>query len=295
LGLAIALFMSVMAFVTRLPADDPKRQVSKLTEVATGVGPPNRRGEIWRTLLLISLFSVLAGAAIWLPGRFAGNLQDNPRLISHMRFLWVLPLILGFMAALMRLARRSGLDRISKCFARGDYEGALAQVDTLLRRHPQAASYHLMHGTILFFAGKLAEAEQALRTSLEKLQVRLSRNRERNELDPVILVAIALERLGSVLIAQCRFQEATAALDSSAKSAPRFAEPYSLLAEVCLRQNRDPQRALQLLDQGFQQHRLRTDPTLNIGRYNLTTSPTCGPLGPKPWRCWEGRTRPPQV
>ena len=74
--------------------------------------------------------------------------------------------------------------------------------------------------------------------------------------------------LGHVLLLLGRFRDATAAFDASKKLDPQYAGALNGLAEALLRQEREPQRALLLLENAInlKQGNVRTR---NMDRHNL--------------------------
>jgi cytochrome c-type biogenesis protein CcmH/NrfG len=79
--------------------------------------------------------------------------------------------------------------------------------------------------------------------------------------------ALYLENLGDVLLDQRRYREATEVFAASTKILPEHADGYHGIAEVLLRQDRDAERALQLVDKAIQLK--ESNPrTRNIDRHN---------------------------
>jgi tetratricopeptide (TPR) repeat protein len=124
---------------------------------------------------------------------------------------------------------------------RGEYDLGLRR----LARIPwfsKSAPVHFLKGTLLMFAGRIAEAEAALRQSLvgETSSVHKS------------LVKV---NIGYTLLGEGRYNEAKQALEEAIALRPDGAVAYSTLAEVYLRQGIEPQKALDLLDKGIERKR----------------------------------------
>jgi tetratricopeptide (TPR) repeat protein len=90
---------------------------------------------------------------------------------------------------------------------------------------------------VLHYAGRLAEAEESLRTAIEKGQIRGG---------PIQVVALA--GLGGILVDRGKFPAAAMALEGSTKLNPRYSGAQMGLAEVMLRQRVEPRRALLLVE-----------------------------------------------
>jgi tetratricopeptide (TPR) repeat protein len=127
----------------------------------------------------------------------------------------------------------------------------------LIRWFPQSARFHFLRGSVLHYAGRLTESEQSFRISIAN-----ARNRARGA------KRVALTSLGHVLLLLGRFRDATAAFDASKKLDPQYAGALNGLAEALLRQEREPQRALLLLENAInlKQGNVRTR---NMDRHNL--------------------------
>jgi tetratricopeptide (TPR) repeat protein len=117
----------------------------------------------------------------------------------------------------------------------------VARADKLLRWFPELSMLHYMRGVTLLYAGKPAEAEQAVRESINRGQVGADASR-----------AIRLTTLGETLLAQGRFKEATDLFEGSSRIDPQYAGAYSGMAMACLLQDGDPERALALVDRALE-------------------------------------------
>ncbi|HKW97450.1 MAG TPA: tetratricopeptide repeat protein [Bryobacteraceae bacterium] len=126
-----------------------------------------------------------------------------------------------------------------KTFAGGDYDGALRRLRLLEHMGMRSPSLVYFKGTILMFAGRYREAEQALRECIQAVQSSGPRH-------------LGLVNLGYVLLELGRYDEAARSLDEVIKLQPHRAVPYSTRAEIYLRQGIEPERALALLDKGIQ-------------------------------------------
>lgn len=126
-----------------------------------------------------------------------------------------------------------------KTFAGGDYDGAMRRLLLLERLGMRNPSLVYFKGTILMFAGRYQEAEQALRECIKAGQSSGRRH-------------LGLVNLGYVLLELGRNDEAARSLDEVIKLQPHRAVPYSTRAEIYLRQGIEPERALALLDKGIQ-------------------------------------------
>jgi len=118
---------------------------------------------------------------------------------------------------------------------RGDYEGALRVARRFHFYNPDGGSVLMQKGNILLLAGRLREAEDAERRALAALRSRGEQAR-------------ALEALGSVLLAQDRFDEAMRSYEASLNAAPGYLRPYRGMAEVMLRRDHDGARALEYVE-----------------------------------------------
>lgn len=186
-------------------------RVRELVQRAAGRLPQFETSWRWRILLGVWALAVWAAAAI------EGS-------AGPVRFAWVvagLPLLCWL--ALNGLARRS--------LRRGQYTRALRMASGLAWLAPGSARYLRRQGIILLYAGRLGEAEEVLRKALAQGTRKVEQ-------------AATLEFLGRVLTYQDRYEEATRALDGSARLRPRHGATHSAMAEVLLWQGADLEKAL---------------------------------------------------
>jgi tetratricopeptide (TPR) repeat protein len=245
LGGAVALFLTIIGLASRTSADEPRLRLSKLIESVTGIGRPED-DESLSDIALIGGFGISAGLVVWLAGAIAPHLREfSPIWIARSLFIFPIAIVAKALGVF------SSQKKIRELFARSDYENAIAFADKMVRRRPKSVARHLLRATILFYAGRWAEAEQAMRTCFERLQVRVFQNRSRGEESVAVLVPAALEMFGMILAAQNRHEEAIKALKGAAVVVPRYAELYVPLAEAALRKN-NLDDAIQLAEKGIQ-------------------------------------------
>jgi tetratricopeptide (TPR) repeat protein len=157
----------------------------------------------------------------------------------------------------MSKARNQGVFWIYRKLLCADYQGALKRADWLIRWFPGTPAFHFLRGTVLLFAGRLAEADESLRTSIAKSLIRAGH-----------ILPGALSNLAGVLLRLGRFPGATAALEAATKLYPRFSGAHNGLAEVLLSQGQEPRRALLLVDNALKLR--QSDPrTQNVDRHSL--------------------------
>jgi len=234
-GIAGAVAMlGVLAYRFGSKRENTGPAIRKIVQAVTGIASPQPKLVIWPTVVGIS--SMLCF--------FAGMMLNTVSILHRQGqsiLGWFLIAIFLLSTLLIRSARTYGLLWIHRRLLRADYEGALARADALLAWFPESPTFHHLRGATLLFAGRLPEAEQAIRTSLEKGQSR-----------PGFAQATHLGNLGAVLLALGRFKEATAAYEGAAKIYPQYSSAQNGLAEVWLRQGLEPQRALLLVDTALQ-------------------------------------------
>jgi tetratricopeptide (TPR) repeat protein len=95
-----------------------------------------------------------------------------------------------------------------------------------------------MTGTVLMFAGRNREAEEAIRQCLARAFSPPERG-------------LFLVNLGYVLLGEKHYDEAQQVYEEAIRNRPNGAVAYSSLAEVYLQQGIEPQKALQLVDLGL--------------------------------------------
>jgi tetratricopeptide (TPR) repeat protein len=233
--------------VTAPSSPQPKDSTPVIGQVvhqATGIGSPGAKFSLWPPpVWILALVCLSAGV----------TLICVRQIIPGWFFIAIFVLI----ALLMANIKTQGLRSIYEPLRRADYDEALARADRLLRWFPRISLFHDLRGSTLRYAGRLAEAEQAFRTSIEMGQVK-----------PGLAQALHLENLAEVLLDLGRFDDATAVFEASIRIFPRNSGAGNGLAEVCLRRGRDSRRALLLVDNALQlkQSNLRTR---NLDRHNL--------------------------
>jgi tetratricopeptide (TPR) repeat protein len=245
-GVAVALMAIAYRFAPKPP--DPGAGIRQIVQDATGIVPPTPGVEKFRLgMLIISIGFFLAGMLL--------NMRSIANRHGQSFIGWLLIAIFLLTGVLMKDIRTRALLWIHQKLLLADYEGALARADLLLRWFPQSPNFHFMRGTILLFAGRLAEAEQALRTSIEKRQTRSG-------------FAPSLGNLGSVWSHLGRFKEAAAVFQAAAKIYPRYPSAHDGLAEVLLRQRIEPRRALLLVENALKLK--QSNPrSRNVDRHSL--------------------------
>jgi tetratricopeptide (TPR) repeat protein len=165
------------------------------------------------------------------------NLIQSPLLF----LLLVLPVILIGFPVIMFGVPLSTLYWVHLALRQADYATALKRTAQLQRWRGKTAEMLFTEGTIQLFAGQLAQAEARLRDSLIEGQRR----------GGLFEQSVALENLGCVLMEQRRYDEALPTFESSLKIKPDRGGPYNYLGELYLRQGREPQRALELIDRAL--------------------------------------------
>ena len=217
---------------------------------ATGISCPNRRMVRWTVLLsLFSLACFLAGLIL--------NIERIRHRNAQSMVGWLLIATCVLIAILMANLRTRACVWIYHKLLVGDYDGALYRADLLLRWLPETPIFHFMRGTALHYAGRLQEAEESFRDTIEKGEIRAG-----------AILPVALTSLGHVLLHLGRFARATAAFDASNKIAPRYAGALNGLAESLLRQGQQPQRALLLVDNALK-YQQDTPRNRSLNRHNF--------------------------
>jgi uncharacterized protein HemY len=186
------------------------------------------------------VFTIISGIIIfWL-----GSLIEN-KVLSTLAILAI-----GFVAIIVVTLGAIWLPTrwIDGALCRADYDTALRRIQLLHRFRPRSPHLLFIHGTVLLFAGRHAEAEKSLRDSLVKAQNNTAFASSQSE---------TLENLGYALLEQQRYGESIQAFEGSIEINPESAGPYSGLAEVYLRQGIRPERALELMEKALE-HKLRS-------------------------------------
>lgn len=228
-----AIILTLLVLVNKYAPDPVARQAQGIRQIvfeATGIRPSYSGFVLWQVLAWLIPLLCFAGGMLLQIRSITGHKGQS---VAG----WLLAAVLPISSIALANARMAGLRWINHRLSCCDYDGALARADLLIRWFPSTPVLHFMRGTVLFFAGRLPEAEEALRTSVAKALVRAG-----------VIMAVALNNLGCVLLHRGRFREATAALEAVSKTYPQFFGVHSSLAEVLLAQGLQPQRALLLTD-----------------------------------------------
>jgi tetratricopeptide (TPR) repeat protein len=233
LGLLAVVAGLWLAFVAYRWYRDVTRQrqvrVGELVDRAAGRLPQPESP--WRGRVLLGLWAL----ALWV---IASTWPDN----------WVAwaalasPLLVW--GALKGFAARS--------LRRGRYASALRMAGVLAWLAPGSARHLRKRGIVLFYAGRLEEAEAVLRKALAQGARKVDQ-------------AATLEYLGRTLTYAGRYGEAVRALDTSIRLRPRHGAASGALAEALIWQGGDLERALAL--------------TNRARDYEGRTTKTSGPMG----------------
>ena len=129
-----------------------------------------------------------------------------------------------------------GVHLMIRALHRTDYDGALRTVRLFHLFNPRSGVALRKCGIILLLAGRYREAEDALRGSLAGLRTGPDQ-------------AVALDYLGEVLMELRRNDDAQRSFEASLHAAPGFRRPYRGMAEIVLRRGREPQKALEYVEQ----------------------------------------------
>lgn len=114
---------------------------------------------------------------------------------------------------------------------RGDYDGAIRVVRLFRFYNPDSGAALASRAHLLLMAGRFAESEETARRAISRLRFHGAQ-------------AQALETLGESLLEQRRYDEAQRCYEAALRAAPGFRRPYRGMAELILRQGRDPSIAL---------------------------------------------------
>ncbi len=247
----VILIFTVLA--AKFAPDPTDRRVQGILQVvfeATGIRPSPAGFGLWQVL----------GWILPLAG-FAVGILLNVRSLMHGQGQsvvgWLLIAVFLLSAILMSKARNQGVFWIYRKLLCADYEGAVARADWLIRWFPGTPAFHFLRGTVLLFAGRLAEADESLRTSIAKSLMQAGQ-----------ILPGALSNLAGVALRQGRFSGATAALEAATKLYPRSSGAHNGLAEVLLSQGQEPRRALLLVDNALKLR--QSDPrTQNVDRHSI--------------------------
>jgi tetratricopeptide (TPR) repeat protein len=124
---------------------------------------------------------------------------------------------------------------LNAAIRRGDCQRGMKVVRWFYFYNPQAAMALQRRGHLLLLAGRFRESEETLRRAVARLRSRRSQ-------------AQALEFLGDALLEQGRYDEARRSYEAALNAAPGFRRPYRGMAELTLRQGRDPAQALEYIE-----------------------------------------------
>jgi tetratricopeptide (TPR) repeat protein len=143
-------------------------------------------------------------------------------------YFWMLVLVpIGYQALMTGL--------MGAAARRGDYDSALKIIRGFYFYNPSNTEALRMSGHMLVAAGRYREAEETLRRSLASSQARES-------------YGSALEFLGEALMEQGRYEEATRSYEAALHAFPWVHRPYRGLAEMLLRQEKNPRQALEYVE-----------------------------------------------
>jgi len=164
-------------------------------------------------LLLLAVYN-----ADWIPA-----LKFLPRYT-----FWILMAVLiGHSSLMMYLVNRAG--------RRGDYDGALKIIRWFHFYNTSGTEPLRLSGHYLLLAGRYREAEDSLRRSLASSHA--SKN-----------YAFALEYLGDAQMEQGRYNEATRSYEAALHAFSWVRRPYRGMAEMLLRQGKNPEQALEYVE-----------------------------------------------
>jgi tetratricopeptide (TPR) repeat protein len=142
--------------------------------------------------------------------------------------LWaVLAVVIGYKALALRVMHQA--------VRRGDYEGALKIIRWFHFYNPSGSEALRLSGHILLLAGRYPEAEDALRRSFTSSHAGAT-------------YGMALEYLGDTLLEERLYDEALRCFEAALHTLTWFRRPYRGMAEMLLRQGKDPQKALQYVE-----------------------------------------------
>jgi tetratricopeptide (TPR) repeat protein len=124
---------------------------------------------------------------------------------------------------------------LNAALKRGDYDAALTVITKSRPFGPNSAKALKQRGLVLLLAGRYREAEDVLRRALAGMGTGPDQ-------------AAALERLGDALLEQGRYDEAMRSFQAALHAHAGFRRPYRGMAELLLRQRKDPPRALEYVE-----------------------------------------------
>jgi tetratricopeptide (TPR) repeat protein len=247
IALVTALFIVIVARFGPKPKGSPE-QVRELVRQVTGITPIQPKAAARNWALWIG--SILCFCSGMLLQTISITNRHGQSILG-----WLLIAIFLLSGILFKNMRIRGPFAIVDRLRRADYDGALAKADALLRWFPQKFLFYDLRGSVLRYAGRLTEAEQACRKGIGLALA-----------TPGAIVV--LENLGDLLVRQQRYREAMAVFEAAAKIHPRSYNATGGMAEVLLRQDREPERALRLLDQALEMQQSNAR-TRNLDRHNV--------------------------
>ena len=210
MGVAIYLAVTVLQSLVKREAkpSDP-----------IGPGGPSRYdwGKTWKAVAGVLLLILIFNA-------------DRLPMLSFLRgyYFWMLLLVPAAHQALMTSLQNAATRR-------GDYDGALKIIRYFHFYNPSGVEALRMSGHTLLLAGRYRAAEETLRRSLTSSQARES-------------YGSALEYLGDALGEQGRYDEATRSYEAALHAFSWSRRPYRGMAEMLLRQEKNPQLALEYVE-----------------------------------------------
>ena len=168
-----------------------------------------------------------------LPGALAVFILLNLGEVEKWTGNPVLWLLCGFWAVM--LYRFCEALFVNSAARRGNYEGATKLLGRFHFYNPEGVPAQAIRGNLLLMQGRFREAEEVLRRALAGPRSRMWQ-------------AVALEYLGDALLEQGRYDEAMRSYEAAAHALPGYRRPYRGMAELILRQGRDPVRALEYVE-----------------------------------------------
>ena len=149
------------------------------------------------------------------------------RYLRGYMFWAALAVVIGYKSLALRL--------MNQAIRRADYDGALKINRWFHFYNPSGSEAMRMSGHILLGAGRYREAEDALRRSFTSSHAAAT-------------YGMALEYLGDSLMEQGRYDEAQRSFEAALHTFTWLRRPYRGMAEMLLRQGKDPQKALQYVE-----------------------------------------------
>jgi tetratricopeptide (TPR) repeat protein len=153
--------------------------------------------------------------------------------IPGLKFLhgyWFWIVLVGPIAYQLLIARP-----LNQSLRRGDYNRTLQLVRLTHFYNPSGPEALRISGHALLVAGRYREAEEALRQSLSRSQASEAHG-------------VALEQLGEALMEQGRNEEAMRSFQAALHAFPWRHRPYRGMAEMLLRQGKNPAQALEYIE-----------------------------------------------